>query len=64
MPWTESSGPARHSKAAGKSKKSRRQWKDIANSALKRGYSEGAAVRMANGVVKKRGKKRKSSRAT
>lgn len=62
MPWTASDGPARHTRKA-KSGKSKRQWALVANSALKRGYSEGAAVRMANGVVKKRGKKRKASRS-
>lgn len=32
----------------------KRQWAKVADSALARGESEGAAVRMANGVVAKR----------
>lgn len=56
MPWTPSSGPARHTKKA-KTPKAKRQWASVANSMLDRGESEGAAVRAANGVVKKRTKK-------
>ncbi len=52
MPWTAASAK-RHTRKA-TSKKSQRQWGHVANSALKRGMSEGAAIRMANGVVKKR----------
>ena len=61
MPW-KSKDAGRHTKKA-KSGKSQRQWSHVANSMLSRGYSEGAAVRAANGVVKKRGKKRGKSRA-
>lgn len=62
MPWTASSGPKRHTKRANTPKK-KRQWSHIANSALKRGASEGSAIRMANAVVKRKGK-RKSSRGS
>jgi hypothetical protein len=36
----------------------KRQFAKVANSALKRGKSEGSAVRMANAAVGKRGSKR------
>lgn len=52
MPW----GPkdaGRHTHKA-RSAKSKRQWSDVANSALKRGLSEGAAIREANSVVGRR----------
>jgi hypothetical protein len=50
MPWTPSDGPARHTHKANTPKK-KRQWADVANSALARGQSEGAAIRQANAVV-------------
>lgn len=52
MPW-QPSDAERHTKKA-KSPVAKRQWRDVANSALARGASEGAAVRMANGVIRKR----------
>jgi hypothetical protein len=62
MPWGPSDA-TRHTKKA-KSAKSKRQWSHVAESMRKRGMSEGAAIRAANGVVKKRGKKsRKKTRA-
>lgn len=61
MPWRPSSA-RKHTKRA-RSAKSKRQWSHVANSMLRRGASEGAAVRAANSVVKRRGKKRKSSRS-
>lgn len=54
MPW-KASDAARHTKKA-KSPKAKRQWRDVANSMLERGKSEGAAVRAANAVVKRRRK--------
>lgn len=62
MPWAASDS-ARHTKKA-KSPKQKRQWRDVANSALSRGASEGSAVRQANAVVAKgrSGKRRRSSR--
>jgi uncharacterized protein YdaT len=72
MPWTAKDAP-KHTRKT-KSAKSKRQWAHIADSMLKRGESEGAAIRAANGVIRKgsgasgrtgkftHGKKRKSSR--
>ena len=60
MPWT-SRDSSMHTKKA-RSSKEKRQWASVANSMLKRGKSEGAAVRAANAVVK-RGKKRSSRRS-
>jgi hypothetical protein len=51
MPW-QAHEAKRFTKKA-KSPKRRRQWKIVANSALRRGLSEGAAVRSANAAVKK-----------
>jgi len=56
MPWNPADA-ARHTKKA-KPGKSSRQWSDVANSVLERTGDEGAAVRQANGVVAKRGKKK------
>lgn len=52
MSWTPSDA-TRHTKKA-KSTKAKKQWSEVANSALRRGASEGSAVRQANSVVKKR----------
>jgi hypothetical protein len=52
MPW-KSSSAKKFTKAA-KSPTAKRQWSKVANSMLKRGKSEGAAVRAANAAVKKR----------
>ena len=60
MPWGREDA-TRHTKKA-KSAKSQRQWSHVANSMLERGASEGAAVRAANGVVKKRGQKKGKKR--
>jgi uncharacterized protein YdaT len=60
MPWTARDAK-RHDKAANTPKK-RRQWSDVADSMLKRGYSEGRAIRAANSVVgrsKRRGRRSK-----
>lgn len=56
MPWKPKDA-ARHTKKAA-TPVAKRQWKDVANSMLKRGKSEGAAVRAANAVVKRRKKGR------
>ena len=56
MPWDESDS-TRHTKKAS-SPKAKRQWAHVANSVLEKTGDEGAAVRAANGVVKKRGKKK------
>jgi len=42
--------------------KKRRQWQHVEDSMLARGASKGAAIRAANGVVKKRGKRGKGKR--
>ena len=51
MPWTANDSKRFTKKA--KSAKKRRQWSHVADSMLKRGESEGAAIRAANGVIKK-----------
>ena len=50
MPWTKKDA-TRFTKKADHPKL-QRQWADVANSALKRGLSEGEAVREANSVIK------------
>ena len=52
MPWTPSSAKRFTKKA--KSAKAQRQWRDVANSELKKGRSEASAIRMANATVKRR----------
>lgn len=61
MPWNPSE-KWRHSKKA-RGKKASRQAAHVANSMMERGYSEGAAIRAANGVIKKRAAKRKKARS-
>jgi hypothetical protein len=56
MPWTARSAKKFTKKA--RSPAAKRQWKSVANSMLKRGKSEGAAVRAANAAVAKRRKRR------
>lgn len=51
MPWT-SRDAKRHTHRA-KSARRQRQWSEVANSVLRRTGDEGAAVRAANGVVRK-----------
>lgn len=51
MPWAPKDS-ARFTKRA-KSPKRKRQWAEVADSMLKRTGDEGAAIRAANGVVKK-----------
>ena len=60
MPWTPESS-SRYTKKA-RTAKQKRMHSHIANSMLKRGYPEGAALRIANGVVKRASKKRKVKR--
>lgn len=54
MPWSAQDAKSHTKKAS--SPKKKKQWSAVANSALKRGASEGSAIRQANAVVKK-GKK-------
>jgi uncharacterized protein YdaT len=56
MPWSPKDASSKTKKA--KSPTAKRQWADVANKALKSGASEGSAIRQANAVVAKRGKKR------
>ncbi len=51
MPWNAADAK-RHTRKANTPKRAR-QWSKVANSVLKRGGSEGSAVRQANAVVKK-----------
>lgn len=60
MPWTPADA-TRHTHEA-KSPIAKRQWRDVANSMLKRGASEGSAVRAANAAVAKRRDRRASRR--
>lgn len=57
MPWTAKDVPGKTKKA--KTAKRKRQWVDVANSALKRTGNEATAIKMANGVVAKQVRKRK-----
>jgi hypothetical protein len=57
MPWTPRDA-MKHTKKA-KSAKSKRQFADVANSALARGASEGSAIRQANAVVAKTASKKR-----
>lgn len=59
MPWTPSQATKHTHKANTPRKK--RMWRDVADSALKRGQSERAAIRQANAVVSRA--KRKSKRS-
>lgn len=55
MPWTPSTAQAHDKKAS--TPKKRRQWADIANSLYAKGVPEGQAIREANGVLKREGKR-------
>ena len=59
MPWRPSEATKYTKKA--RSPKAKRQWAAVSNSMLKRGASEGAAIRGANSVLKKRGRKRRAA---
>lgn len=54
MPWKPGEATEKTKKA--KSPKAKRQWAHVANSMLKRGESEGSAVKAANAAVAKRKK--------
>ena len=56
MPWTPKDAK-RHTKKAD-TPKAKEQWSAVANSMLASGKGEGAAVRAANAVVKRRKKKK------
>jgi hypothetical protein len=61
MPWKPGGSLRHNSRLKGKPKK-QRQWSAVANNVLKRTGDEGRAVRSANAVVKKRGRKRRQGR--
>jgi hypothetical protein len=56
MPWNRNEQARKHTRKAN-SPKRQRQWRHVANSALRRGQSEGSAVRQANAVVSRGGRK-------
>ena len=60
MPWKPSSAHKKTHRA--KTQKQKRQWSAVANGMLKRGESEGAAIRAAKGVLKRKGKRPRSRR--
>ena len=62
MPWSTSDVSGKTKKAT--SPKAKRQWTDVANSALARGESEKTAIMEANGVAKKRKKTHSEMAAT
>jgi hypothetical protein len=57
MPWDPSEAKGKTTKA--KSATAKRQWAHVANQALGSGKSEASAIKMANAVVKKRGRKKR-----
>lgn len=58
MPWKTDADVRRHDKKA-KSPKRKRQWRDVANSVLRRTGDEGRAIREANAAVAKAGARTK-----
>ena len=56
MPW-QANDVSKHNRSV-KSPKRKKEWKDVANSVLKRTGDEGRAIRSANAVVKKAQAKR------
>jgi hypothetical protein len=61
MPWNPKDA-TRHTKKAA-TPAAREQWSAVANRLLASGAPEGAAIRQANGVIKKRRARRKRSAA-
>lgn len=53
MPWTPQDA-RRFTKKASGSKDYSKEWSDIANQKLASGVDEGTAIKVANGVLKKR----------
>ncbi len=53
MPWKPSDAKKFQKKA--KTPAAQRQWAEVSNSMLKRGFSDARAIKAANSVVKKRG---------
>ena len=61
MPWSSSDAKRFNKKA--KTPKAKRMWAEVANAALKRGLSDGEAIREANSVIKRRAVKAASKDA-
>jgi hypothetical protein len=61
MPYSSRDASSKTKKANSPRKK--KQWSAVANSALRRGASEGSAIRQANAVVKRGKGKRKRTRS-
>lgn len=61
MPWKDQADVSRHNKAAGKSKRKGKVWRNVANKILASTGDEGRAIREANAVAGRmyRGKDRK-----
>lgn len=57
MPWSPSQASAKSKKA--NTPKKKRMWSDVADSVLAKTGDEARAIKTANGVIKKRSKKRK-----
>lgn len=55
MPWSPADAKKKTKKA--RSPKAQRQWRDVANGVLAKTGDEGRAIREANAVVARRGKK-------
>lgn len=55
MPWTAADASSSTKKA--KSSKAKKQWAAVANAELKETGDDAKAKRIANGVIKKRGKR-------
>jgi len=51
MPWRSGRSARKHTRKADTPRK-QRMWRKVANSALKRGSSEGSAIRQANAAVR------------
>jgi uncharacterized protein YdaT len=62
MPWSAKDASSKTKKA--KSPKRKRQWKEVANSVLRKTGNEGRAIREANAVVKKSTKKKAAKKAS
>lgn len=51
MPWKTQGDVSRHNKAAGKSKRKGKVWRNVANKVLAKTGNEGRAIREANAVA-------------
>jgi len=60
MPWTAKDAPSKTRKA--RSKSAKRQWAHVADSVLAKTGDEARAVRTANGVIKRRARRKGTSK--